>query len=435
MDYRRKKVAMAVLGCKVNQYESEAMVEILKKAGYETGRFDEVCDIYVINTCTVTAVSARKSRQMIRRAKRLNRDAIICVVGCYSQISPGEVLDVGGIDVLMGTSQRGRIAEYIKEIEKGAAPIDAVVDHGPSPAFDPLAVTDFKEKTRANIKIQDGCSNFCSYCIIPYARGPERNRDYDHIMEEVSRISQRGFKEIVLSGIHLASFDKNSQLVRLIKEIGRVEGIERIRLGSVDPQLFSREFISQINEMDKLCPHFHISLQSGCDGTLMRMNRKYTTKMYLDVIEALRGTCPHVSITTDIMVGFPGETHREFDMTYEFAERVKFMKIHVFKYSPRKGTRAYSFSGPVDDDVKEERSKRLLELSDKMGRGFMGPYLGEKVEILAERPVSHESGYNMEGLTDNYMRVFYRGNEADVGTIIKVKIDKILHDALGGEKI
>jgi threonylcarbamoyladenosine tRNA methylthiotransferase MtaB len=334
------KVAFYTLGCKVNQYETEAMAEAFEHAGYEIVDFEEAADVYVINTCTVTGLSSRKSRQAIRRARQLNSGAIVAAVGCYPQTAREEVESIPEVDIVAGTADRLKLPEYVEKFRSGGGRISEVGNIMKKHDFEDLKIERYKGRTRAFLKIQEGCSQFCSYCIIPYARGPIRSRPAEDVADEVRKLSEAGFREVVLTGIHIASYGKGQGKIRLmdlIRLIHGMDGIERIRLGSIEPTMITEDFVAQAAAMEKLCPHYHISLQSGCDETLARMNRKYKTADYKKAVDLLREQIPDVSITTDVMVGFPGETEEEFSKTYEFLKMIRFAKMHVFKYSPRKG--------------------------------------------------------------------------------------------------
>lgn len=430
-----KRVAFYTLGCKVNQYETESMLEMFTKAGYKVVDFEDFADVYVINTCTVTGLSARKSRQIIRRARSINSHGIIAVVGCYAQTAPDEVEGIEGVNLIIGTKDRSRILDYIREIEEGREKINAVSDIMHSREFEDLKVTTYKERTRAYLKIQDGCSQFCSYCIIPYARGPIRSRDPEDILEEVKKLAEGGFKEIVLTGIHVASYGKDLRsisLVDLIKKVHAVDGISRIRLGSIEPTTITHEFVAAAKEMDKLCPHYHISLQSGCNETLKRMNRKYTIEEYRRIVELLRENIKDVALTTDVMVGFPGETDQEFEQTFKFLDEISFAKMHIFKYSPRKGTPAATFEGQISPEKKDERSERLIELSDLKGREFIQGFVGRTLDVLFEQEVKDREGL-MEGLTANYIRVLAKGGRKLKGEIRPVELTEAFRDHIYGE--
>lgn len=419
---RKKTVAISTVGCKVNQYESEAVSELFENAGYRFVDFEEKADVYVINTCNVTGISARKSRQMIRKAKNLNENAIVVVMGCYSQASPEEVNSIPDVNLIIGTSNRRNIIEYINEIASGPAPekkkVNLVSNIMKTRDFEELKVEKFKNRTRAYLKIQEGCSQFCSYCIIPYARGPIRSRNPQDVINEVRKLAANGFKEIILTGIHIASYGKdlkNTSLLDIICRIHEIGGIERIRLSSIEPTIITSEFVNRVKDLEKLCPHYHISLQSGCDETLKRMNRRYTTREYREVVERLRSNIDDVAITTDVMVGFPGETDLEFEQTYKFLEEICFAKMHVFKFSPRKGTPAYSFENQVPGRVKEERSNRLIELSSRCALKFHRNFIGRVMPVLFEQACDQPGFY--EGLTPNYIRVICEGDESLKGEI------------------
>ena len=421
-----KTVAFYTLGCKVNQYETEAISEIFRKKGYTVVDFDDSSDVYVINTCTVTGLSARKSRQAIRRAKSRNPDSIVAVVGCYSQTAPQEVESIEGVDLVMGTRDRKGIVEHVERIKSGSGRLSLVEDIMAARDFEELGVDTYKEHTRAFLKIQEGCSQFCSYCIIPYARGPIRSRRREDVLAEVRKLAESGFREVVLTGIHLASYGKDlkgTSLIDIIHNIHDIDGIDRIRLGSVEPGTISAEFVESVRKLRKLCPHYHISLQSGCDDTLKRMNRRYTTSQYRGIITLLRENIPDVAVTTDVMVGFPGETDREFEQTYSFLNEISFAKMHVFKYSPRKGTPAAGFPGQVGSEAKEERSKRLMELSDSKATEFNSGFVGRIMPVLVEQEVNSSKGF-VEGLTANYIRTVSKGDNSYRGKIVDVRLDR-----------
>lgn len=419
-----KKVAFYTLGCKVNQYETEALSGIFEKEGYEVVAFDTLADVYVINTCTVTNLSDRKSRQMIRRARSLNNEAVIAVVGCYSQTAPEEVSLIPGVNLVLGTKDRTRILEFLKDIKSSDGPLNAVGNIMDAREFEELNLEAYKGRTRAFLKIQEGCSQYCTYCIIPYARGPIRSRPPEDVIEEVKMLSSAGFKEVVLTGIHVASYGKdikNTSLIDIMKKVHAVQGIERIRLGSIEPTTINDDFIEAARQLPKLCPHYHVSLQSGCDETLKRMNRRYTSEEYRRVVERLRNNIKDVAISTDIMAGFPGETEEEFEKTFKFAEEISFSSMHVFKYSPRKGTPAATFGGQVKSEIKEERSARLIELAKQKLHEFNSRYVGRVMPVLFEQQLKEKPGF-FEGLTVNYIRVLAEGDAQLTGEIRKTKI-------------
>lgn len=418
-----KKVAFYTLGCKVNQYETEAMLEMFEKKGYEGVDSEEYADVYVINTCTVTHMSDRKSRQYIRRVKNKNPNAIIAVVGCYSQVSPEEILEIDDVNLVMGTNDRRTIVEKVESIDCNTK-LSTVDDIMKVKEFEEIEISQTNGKTRAFIKVQDGCDRFCTYCIIPYARGRIRSRDLNSIIDEVSNLANMGYKEVVLTGIHVASYGKDlkdgSSLLTIIKAVAQIDGIERIRLSSVEPVLFTEEFVDEIKKIDKLVPHYHLSLQSGCDATLKRMNRRYTAEEYKEIVDILRKNIENVAITTDVIVGFPGETNEEFSETLEFLKEIKLMHTHVFKYSPRKGTPAASMKNQVDPQMKNLRSSTLLALSTKNFKEFAKDYIGKTMRVLFEE--KNNEGY-YEGLTDNYMRIKVKSDtdirDKFVDTVIK----------------
>ena len=429
-----KKVAFYTLGCKVNQYETEAMLEMFKKDGYVQVESEDFADVYVINTCTVTHMSDRKSRQYIRRMKKKNPDAIIAVVGCYSQVSPEEILDIEEVNLVMGTNERRQIVEEIKKID-ASKKVSTVDDIMKVRAFEEIEISQSNGKTRAFMKIQDGCDRFCTYCIIPYARGGKvRSRNIDSILEEANKLANNGYKEIVLTGIHVASYGKDLRqeqitLLNVIKEIDKIDGIKRIRLSSVEPVLFTDEFVSEVSKMEKVCPHYHLSLQSGCDETLKRMNRRYTTKEYKTIVDRLRENIPNVAITTDVIVGFPGETNEEFNKTYEFLKDIELSQMHIFKYSPRKGTPAATMENQIDPQMKQLRSEKLLSLDKENFNKFASKFIDKELDVLFESNVV-DGMY--EGLTTNYIRVVVPSEKDIQGEILKVKITKVKEEYVEG---
>ncbi|SCJ21738.1 (Dimethylallyl)adenosine tRNA methylthiotransferase MiaB [uncultured Clostridium sp.] len=429
-----KKVAFYTLGCKVNQYETEAMLEMFKKDGYTQVDSEEFADVYVINTCTVTHMSDRKSRQYIRRMKKKNPEAIIAVVGCYSQVSPEEILEIEEVNLVMGTNERRQIVEEIKKLDasKKASTVDDIMKVR---AFEEIEINQTNGRTRAFMKIQDGCDRFCSYCIIPYARGGKvRSRDLESVVNEANKLVDNGYTEIVLTGIHVASYGKDVtdaeiNLLSVIKAINEIEGVKRIRLSSVEPLLMTDEFIDTVSKMPKVCPHFHLSLQSGCDETLKRMNRRYTTKEYKEIVHKLREKMPNVAITTDVIVGFPGETNDEFNQTYKFLSDVELSQMHIFKYSPRKGTPAATMENQIDPQMKHLRSDKLIALNKKNFNKFATKFIGEEFEVLFEQNIG-DSKY--EGLTPNYIRVVVESDEDIQGKILNTKISDVKDEYVEG---
>ena len=402
------KVAFSTLGCRVNQYESEAMAEKFIREGYEVVDFSEIADVYVINTCTVTNMGDKKSRQIISKARRLNNNAIIAVVGCYSQMAPKEVSEIEGVDVVLGTRNKGDVVYYVnkaRDEEKVQVHVEGVLKNK---KFEDLNIEEYQDKTRAFLKIQDGCNRFCTYCAIPYARGSVCSKEPRKVIDEVKKLASHGFKEVILSGIHTASYgldlDGNITLIDLIEDIEKIHGIERVRIGSIEPAFFTNEVIEKIKGFKKLCPHFHLSLQSGCNTVLKRMNRRYTAEEYEHIVNILRDNIKDVSISTDVIVGFPGETEEEFNETYKFLKRIKLTKTHIFKYSPRKGTRAAEMKGQLDGKIKEERSKALIALNDINEENFIKKYINKNVKVLLEQEVKGKENI-FEGYTENYIKV------------------------------
>ena len=423
-----KNVKFYTLGCKVNSYETESMRGLFEKNGYISTN-DDNADVFVINTCTVTSVGDKKSRQMIRRAKRNNPNSIVAVVGCYSQVSPDEVRKLDDVDIILGTTDRNRIVEYVENY--AGFRIDAVKNVITSDYEDLPSAQ--RSKTRATIKIQDGCTNFCSYCIIPYARGPVRSRLIESAVNEVAKLTSEGFTEVVLVGIHLASYgrDLDLKLIDIIKEICNVKGLKRVRLGSLEPNLLTQEFVDEIATLSLLCHSFHISMQSGSTKTLKRMNRKYTAEQYLETLDRIRLAMPDCSITTDVMVGFPQETEEEFVESLNTVKKAQFADIHVFPYSRRNGTPAASMEGQIDEKIKSERSQKMIELGHNLKKDYCEKYIGMNLEVLFEQSVKDNV---FEGLTQNYIRVFAKGENL-AGEYKVVRITAFCGDYCEGEII
>lgn len=427
-----KSVAFLTLGCRVNQYETEAIAEAFINEGYKTVDFEEKADVYVINTCTVTSIGDKKSRQMIRKAKKKNPQAVVVVAGCYSQVAPGEVAAIEGVDIIVGTSGKSQIPDLVKEYLESGSQINHVQDIMNIKRFEEMEIDEYQDRTRAFLKIQDGCDRYCSYCLIPYARGHIRSRAPEKIIHEVEKLAAGGFKEIILSGIHVASYGKDIggiTLTDVIEKISAIDGIERIRIGSIDPTFFDENTVNRLGKVKKLCPHFHLSLQSGCNETLKRMNRHYTTDEYKAIVEDLRRTIPDVSITTDIIVGFPGETDEEFETTYSFLKEIALSKMHVFKFSPRKGTRAAQMDNQVDPVVKEKRSHRVIELDRYLENNFISSFIGRNMKVLFEET---KDGYAY-GYTENYVRVRVPSDEELIGKIMTVRLDACTGEMADGE--
>ena len=424
-----KTVAFYTLGCKVNQYETNAMEQQFIKNGYKVVDHHDFADIYVVNTCTVTNIAERKSRQMLRRVKDINKDAILVVCGCYAQVAKEELEKIPEIDIILGINEKNNIVKIVEDyIEKKKNKEEIVSDVSNQNEFLDFGDVTYTEKNRAVVKVQDGCNMFCTYCIIPYARGRIRSRKIESVVSEISKIAKLGIKEVVITGIHVASygkdFEENIGLIDLLEAINKIDGIERIRLSSIEPNIIDEEFVKRLSKLEKICPHFHLSLQSGCDETLKRMNRKYTTKKYKEAVDLLRSYFLDVNFTTDVIVGFPGETEEEFNTTYKFLEEIKFYRMHVFKYSKRRGTVAEKMPNQIDGNIKEERSNKLIELSNKNENEYNESYIGKEVNVLFEE---YENGY-FRGYTTNYMMVNVPGKKEDeeklVDHIFTVKILK-----------
>ena len=428
-----KKAASFALGCKVNQYESEAIAELFAEKGYEIVGIDEEADVYVINTCTVTNFGDKKSRQLIRKVKRQNENAIVAVVGCYAQTAPKELMEIAGVNLVIGTKDRAQIVEMVEQYDRANGVENHVSDIMKERVFEPLSIQKLANRTRAYLKIQDGCSQYCSYCIIPYARGPIRSREPQEVVAEVKRLAENGFKEVVLTGIHVASYGKDrrdTSLLDILKQVHEVEGIERIRFSSIEPNVVTEEFAQTMAALPKVCDHFHLSLQSGCDKTLKEMNRKYDTEKYRQAAATLRKYLPKVALTTDIIVGFPGETEEDFRESYAFAEEIGFAKIHVFPYSPKRGTPAAARKDQLLNAVESERSHTLIQLSDRMAADFLADAVGTDAEVLYERAVG-EGIY--EGHTTNYMKVHGRSEVDLTNRIAKTHITRAEGEMLFGD--
>ena len=428
-----KKAASFALGCKVNQYESEAIAELFAEKGYEIVGIDEEADVYVINTCTVTNFGDKKSRQLIRKVKRQNENAIVAVVGCYAQTAPKELMEIAGVNLVIGTKDRAQIVEMVEQYDRANGVENHVSDIMKERVFEPLSIQKLANRTRAYLKIQDGCSQYCSYCIIPYARGPIRSREPQEVVAEVKRLAENGFKEVVLTGIHVASYGKDrrdTSLLDILKQVHEVEGIERTRFSSIEPNVVTEEFAQTMAALPKVCDHFHLSLQSGCDKTLKEMNRKYDTEKYRQAAATLRKYLPKVALTTDIIVGFPGETEEDFRESYAFAEEIGFAKIHVFPYSPKRGTPAAARKDQLLNAVKAERSHTLIQLSDRMAADFLADAVGTDAEVLYERAVG-DGIY--EGHTTNYMKVHGRSEVDLTNRIAKTHITRAEGEMLFGD--
>lgn len=429
-----KKAALHNLGCKVNAYETEAMQHLLEEAGYEIVPFTQKADVYVINTCSVTNMADRKSRQMLHKAKKNNPDSIVVAAGCYVQTSEKEVLNDLSVDIVIGNDRKHDLVRLLEEysLDRVNDTVDDINDGKHD--FEELFIDQTKEHTRAFIKVQDGCNQFCSYCIIPYARGRVRSRRFENVIAEVERLAANGFKEVVLTGIHLSSygvdFEESTGLLELIQAVNAVKGIERIRLGSLEPKIVTEHFASELSKLDKICPHFHLSLQSGCDATLKRMNRKYTTKEYERGCELLRKYFVHPAITTDVIVGFPGETEEEFEQTKAYLEHIHFYEMHIFKYSKRKGTRAAVMPDQIDEQIKAVRSEKLIALGHDMSKEFRKFYIGKNEEVLFEEKAVIGDKEYFVGYTKEYVKVAKKTDENLENQIVSGRISGMLTDEI-----
>jgi threonylcarbamoyladenosine tRNA methylthiotransferase MtaB len=429
-----KKAALHNLGCKVNAYETEAMQHLLEEAGYEIVPFTQKADVYVINTCSVTNMADRKSRQMLHKAKKNNPDSIVVAAGCYVQTSEKEVLNDLSVDIVIGNDRKHDLVRLLEEYSLDSVndTVDDINDGKHD--FEELFIDQTKEHTRAFIKVQDGCNQFCSYCIIPYARGRVRSRRFENVIAEVERLAANGFKEVVLTGIHLSSygvdFEEAVGLLELIQAVNAVKGIERIRLGSLEPKIVTEHFASELSKLDKICPHFHLSLQSGCDATLKRMNRKYTTKEYERGCELLRKYFVHPAITTDVIVGFPGETEEEFEQTEAYLKHIHFYEMHIFKYSKRKGTRAAVMPDQIDEQIKAARSEKLIALGHDMSKEFRKFYIGKNEEVLFEEKAVIGDKEYFVGYTKEYVKVAKETDENLENQIVSGRISGMLTDEI-----
>lgn len=441
-----KKVALHNLGCKVNAYETEAMQELLERHGYEIVPFQEGADVYIINTCTVTNMADRKSRQMLHKARKMNPDSIVVACGCYVQAKKDDIPD--GIDIVVGNNKKQNIVEILENYEReqnkeagnveedgrkdAADTYQEILDIGHEKAYEDLHLSTAAEHTRAYIKVQDGCNQFCSYCIIPFARGRVRSRSRDSVLEEVKTLAANGYKEVVLTGIHLSSYgiDNDDNLLSLILAIHDVDGIERIRLGSLEPRIITEEFAQTISKLPKMCPHFHLSLQSGCDATLKRMNRRYTAEEYYEKCQLLRKYFHNPALTTDVIVGFPGETEEEFAESKAFVDKVDFYETHIFKYSRREGTKAAAMENQVPDQIKAKRSAELLELNRKKQAAYEEKLVGTTQEVLIEEKIVRDGEELQVGHTKEYVKIGVKNPNNLTNQLVNVEIEshlQILH--------
>ena len=429
------KAALHNLGCKVNAYETEAMQQILEEAGYEIVPFSEYADVYVINTCSVTNMADRKSRQMLHRAKKQNPDAIVVGAGCYVQTKEAQALVDESIDIVIGNNKKHELVPLLREYEASHRKMACVADiNHEKQAYEELSLSRTAEHTRAFIKVQDGCNQFCTYCIIPFARGRVRSRELPDVLQEIRTLAKSGYREVVLTGIHLSSYgvDNGESLLHLIEAVHELEGIERIRLGSLEPRIVTDAFAKRLSELPKICPHFHLSLQSGCDTVLSRMNRRYDTAEYEAGCALLRRYFEHPAITTDVIVGFPGETDEEFETTERYLERIHFYEMHIFQYSKREGTKAAAMPDQVPEAVKKERSEKLLALGHRMSEEFRRYYLGRQVTALLEEEFLYDGKRYYTGYTKEYVKVAVETKRPSNTFVTGIKTAMLFRQESGG---
>ena len=431
----KKKVALHNLGCKVNAYEVEAMQQLLENAGYETVPFEEGADVYVINTCTVTNIADRKSRQMLHKAKKMNPDAIVVATGCYAQADTEKLKEDTAVDLILGNNQKTQIVEALEEYEKEHAKQVQVIEINHTKEYEELSISSTAEHVRAYIKVQDGCNQFCTYCIIPFARGRVRSRKIEEVLSEVETLAAKGYKEVVLTGIHLSSYgvdfpkEERESLLSLIQAVSRVEGISRTRLGSLEPRIITEEFLEGIVKTGKVCPHFHLSLQSGCNKTLKNMNRRYSAQEYAEKCELIRKFYPAPALTTDVIVGFPQETEEDFEESYEFVKKIHFYETHIFKYSRRHGTKAASMDGQLTEAAKAQRSDRMLELHEIRAREYEEAMIGKKMELLLEEEIEIDGRPWYVGHSKEYVRAVISKTDAHrVNDLVTVKAVAFVRD-------
>ena len=431
-----KKAALHNLGCKVNAYETEAMAQKLEDAGYEIVPFNEKADVYIINTCSVTNMADRKSRQMLHKAKKMNEDAVVVAAGCYVQTATEKLLEDLSVDILIGNNKKKDIVEELQKYFDDNKYNKNVIDINATNEYEELELATVTEHTRAYIKIQDGCNQFCSYCIIPYARGRIRSREFDNIKQEVTELAQKGFKEIVLTGIHLSSYGNNeNKLIDVVEMIAGIEGVERIRLGSLEPNIVTEDFAKRLAKVDKICPHFHLSMQSGCDNTLKRMNRHYTSDEYFEKCELLREYFDNPAFTTDVIVGFPGETQEDYEISREFVKKVRFSELHVFKYSKRDGTVAAKMENQISEPVKTERSEDLIKVGENLTMEYRRKFIGKKVSVLFEEIINVAGENYWVGHTKEYIKVIMKSDKDISGDIKNVSLIGFANECLNCENI
>lgn len=446
-------VAFYTLGCKVNAYETEAIWHMFEKAGYERVDFEREADVYVINTCTVTHTGDKKSRQIIRRAVRNNPEATVVVTGCYAQTSPADILNIPGVDIVVGTQGRDRLLEYVETVQRTRQPLNAVTNIMKTRTYEPLEIAKYTERTRAFLKIQEGCNNFCTFCIIPWAKGLSRSRQPEDVLKEAQRLADNGYKEVVLTGIHTGGYGEDLEgytLAHLLRDLSRIEGLERIRISSIEASQITEEVLEAFASTDKLCRHFHVPLQAGSDPVLKRMRRKYTTDAFARNLERVRQIFPDAAITTDLIVGFPGETEAMFLEGYRFVEAMGFSELHVFPYSKRSGTPAARYTDQVDEEVKRGRVLKMLGLNEQLKRRYRERFLGSVLTVIpegryTERLSEGEDAASsvampsddvlLSGLTDNYLRVQFPGKQSWIGELIPVRLETLTDDGFSGTPI
>ncbi len=427
-------VAFHTLGCKVNHYETEAIWQLFKEADYDRVDFETNADVFVINTCTVTNTGDKKSRQVIRRAIRQNPDAVVCVTGCYAQTSPAEIMEIPGVDIVVGTQDRTKLIGYIDQYKQERQPINGVGNIMKNRTYEELEVPYFTDRTRASLKIQEGCNNFCTFCIIPWARGLMRSRDPEKVVEQATQLVDSGYKEIVLTGIHTGGYGqdlKNYNLAQLLRDLETIDGLERIRISSIEASQLTDEVIDVIAASNKVVRHLHIPLQSGSDSVLKRMRRKYSMAHFSERLTKLHAALPGLAVTSDVIVGFPGETEEEFQETYDFIVDHHFSELHVFPYSPRIGTPAARMDDQIDEDIKNERVHRLINLSDQLAKTYASNFEDDVLEVIPEEVGSEEG--TLVGYADNYMKIQFKGDESLIGQLVKVKIVKADYPINEGE--
>ena len=420
VNLENKSVAFYTLGCKVNQYETDSMMDILKSYGCVVVPFKDKADIYIINTCSVTNMADRKSRQIIHRAKKSSKDSVVVAVGCYVQAAGEELLKDLDIDIVVGNNRKKDIARILNDYYEEHFVEDTIIDINQSSEYEEMTLIKPSEHTRAYVKVQDGCNNFCSYCIIPYTRGRIRSRELFDVIKEIDGLAQRGIKEVVLTGINLSSYNdsKGNNLLALLVAVSQIEGIARIRMGSLEPRIIEEEFLETISKITKICPHFHLSLQSACNETLKRMNRKYTIEEYKEKCDMIRSYYDRPAITTDVIVGFPGETEEEFNKTVENLKELNLYEMHIFKYSRRNGTVAASMPNQIPEQIKDKRSETLLNLASINKKAYEESFFGEELSVLVEEVEEEESVYYAKGHTDRYILIKEPIDVAEKDTII-----------------